>query len=339
VEDIIKSIKAYLYDRSVSPLFGAFILSWCVWNYKFLLVIFSTQEVASKFELIDALYKSISISFEYFSFDVSPRLVNGLILPVITTYGFLYYYPRLAKPVYEYSLKRQQELNSIKKQNSEERLLSVSESRELNKKLAMLESEYDQELKEASDRIKALTEAISNFEKRAPIKDESSIVFTDDKIDELILLALGAMDENAIFQISDLFLPSQWEALEANRRQKLGRSFKAKVKSGVYPDVALDEKYGTQQLYRKISPGKLSPSSHMEKVLSAFVGTSELGISVSQISESLDLHIEEIRLAIDKLMGISFIGTAPAGPSGSRYKLLPLGREYVINNNLHVNNN
>ena len=35
VEESIKSIKAELYDRVLSPLIFGFCIAWCVWNYKF----------------------------------------------------------------------------------------------------------------------------------------------------------------------------------------------------------------------------------------------------------------------------------------------------------------
>lgn len=74
MNDIFKSLKAYLYDRSVSPLTGAFIMSWSVWNYRVFLTIFAGKEqaVESIFQQIDSLFKSSTI----FGIAVS---INGLI--------------------------------------------------------------------------------------------------------------------------------------------------------------------------------------------------------------------------------------------------------------------
>lgn len=32
MQDILTSIKAYLYDRASSPLIGAFVVAWTVWQ-------------------------------------------------------------------------------------------------------------------------------------------------------------------------------------------------------------------------------------------------------------------------------------------------------------------
>lgn len=58
IEDITNSVKAELYGRAVSPLFGAFFLSWAVWNWKFWLVVFSSMEVSEKIDFIDGVLYS-----------------------------------------------------------------------------------------------------------------------------------------------------------------------------------------------------------------------------------------------------------------------------------------
>lgn len=47
--EIIKSMKAFLYGRSSSPLFGAFIVSWAVWNYRVIITLLSNEKLADKF--------------------------------------------------------------------------------------------------------------------------------------------------------------------------------------------------------------------------------------------------------------------------------------------------
>lgn len=48
-EDTVKSIKAYLYDKTVSPLCGAFIVSWLLWNHRFVLAIIFGDGIQEKF--------------------------------------------------------------------------------------------------------------------------------------------------------------------------------------------------------------------------------------------------------------------------------------------------
>lgn len=104
MDDYIKSIKAQLYDRAVSPLFGTFALSWAAWNYKFIVLLVSTMEVEKKLSYIPSvLYTSWG-----------DRLGTGLIFPAITTFAFIYGYPHVAKPVYRYVRQKQKELREIK---------------------------------------------------------------------------------------------------------------------------------------------------------------------------------------------------------------------------------
>lgn len=44
-DELKKSISAILYERTTSPLFGSFILSWTVWNWKiFYITLFISED-------------------------------------------------------------------------------------------------------------------------------------------------------------------------------------------------------------------------------------------------------------------------------------------------------
>jgi len=43
MDDIFKSIKAFLYDRVASPLFGAFVTAWSIWNYRVISILLSDE--------------------------------------------------------------------------------------------------------------------------------------------------------------------------------------------------------------------------------------------------------------------------------------------------------
>ena len=78
-EDVSKSIKASLYDRVSSPLFGAFSFSWGAWNYKFLLLLLSSMDVKNKIEYIEmVLYPSYQ-----------ELLLTGFAYPLITSVLFI----------------------------------------------------------------------------------------------------------------------------------------------------------------------------------------------------------------------------------------------------------
>lgn len=107
MDDIIKSVKAFLYERSSSPLLGAFIVSWCVWNYQSLIIVFSNSDFGKKIEALNEYFSIASLSI--YSFDIPSSLVNGLIFPSILTILYIFIYPFVAEPVYEHALKKQKE--------------------------------------------------------------------------------------------------------------------------------------------------------------------------------------------------------------------------------------
>ena len=62
IDELWKSIKATLYDRASSPLLGAFAVSWFVWNYRMVVVVFADLEPTAKFDLINhALYPTAAM--------------------------------------------------------------------------------------------------------------------------------------------------------------------------------------------------------------------------------------------------------------------------------------
>lgn len=142
-EEIIKSIKASLYDRATSPLFGTFAVSWIIWNYRFIFVLFSPMSIIDKFSYIDeTLYAASWTQWRYF-----------LVYPLVTTALFIFVYPFPAQFVYEYWRKRQKELIEIRRKIEDETLLTVGESRKLRQRTIELEEEYGSKLYSSEENL------------------------------------------------------------------------------------------------------------------------------------------------------------------------------------------
>ncbi|MFA7610468.1 MAG: hypothetical protein WCY51_03160, partial [Sulfurimonas sp.] len=118
MEEIIKSIKAFLYDRASSPLIGALIVSWSFWNYKMFFILFSDEKIENKFLLINTLFdKNNPIEFLGLALPFSlSMLLDGAVYPILLTIFYIYVYPFLAKPVYKYNLQEQLKLINLKKE-------------------------------------------------------------------------------------------------------------------------------------------------------------------------------------------------------------------------------
>ena len=170
-DEIIKSIKAELYDRSVSPLMGTFIISWLLWNYKFVLLIFSGVALLDKYKIIDdVLYTPWVIENIWWigTIKIHAWLFQGIILPLVTSAAYIYLYPLIAIPVFKYARKRQKDLITIKKQIEDETPIDQKEARELRNKIFELQIEMDDRLSFKDNQIKQLKNQIQE-EKNALI--------------------------------------------------------------------------------------------------------------------------------------------------------------------------
>lgn len=166
MEDVIKSIKAFLYERTASPLFGAFTISWLVWNYRVIAILLDGHAtVAEKFSLLDTHFgHTVQIAGHSYDVPYLGHLINGLAAPASLAAAYLYLYPIIAKPVYQHSLHKQKELRDIKQQEEGARLLSAEESRILQKEIEQLRSKADEEADQYRKRIASLTETINSLE-------------------------------------------------------------------------------------------------------------------------------------------------------------------------------
>lgn len=268
MQDILTSIKSYLYDRAASPLVGAFVVAWSVWNYRFFIIIFSgdTENPVTKFEEIDKLFETINFSLYKWIFPISGEIIHGLLIPSTITVIYLFFYPLLAKPVYEHSLKKQKELRAIKQEQENQRLLSVEETREIYRRLAQMQSKHQEEIDHYNNQIEGLNKYIEGLESKGNLNtdtkteseieeenievqlDEESDIerhdnFIRDKVDAL---GIGR------FRLNQLFGQEQWSSLPVSIRQTLGKRFRHQVERGDYVGVSIYGKNsGNQQEYVK----------------------------------------------------------------------------------------
>lgn len=172
MEEIIKSIKAFLYDRASSPLIGALIVSWSFWNYKMFFILFSDENIEDKFLLINTLFDKnnpIEILGITLPFSLS-MLCNGAIYPIILTIFYIYIYPFLAEPVYKFSLHAQLKLINLKKENEGKKLLTTEESNQMQLEFLNLQDKYEEETEKLRTKISSL-QALLNAQEKIPSLD------------------------------------------------------------------------------------------------------------------------------------------------------------------------
>jgi hypothetical protein len=155
-DDLITSIKASLYDRTVSPLFGAVAISWSLWNYRLFVVLFSSMPVAEKLQFIDdALYGTWHA-----------RLGVLLVYPICTALAFIFLYPYPAKAVYQFWGSRQKELKEIRQRIEDDTPLTIDESRRIRRQVIDIRVEYEQQLRRSAEETEHLKQAIAEGQER-----------------------------------------------------------------------------------------------------------------------------------------------------------------------------
>jgi hypothetical protein len=148
--EIAKTIKAGLYERVTSPLLGSFLISWTLWNYKFVAVIFASIPPQEKLSLIEnTIFPTISSS-----------LTRGGLYPLLTTICFIFIYPHPARFVYEFWRKEQKKLKEIRQKIEDETPLTVDEARKIKREALNIELKYDVEIETKNNEIKRLKEEL-----------------------------------------------------------------------------------------------------------------------------------------------------------------------------------
>jgi hypothetical protein len=150
-DDLTKTVKAQLYERASSPLFGSFALAWGAWNYKFIMVVLSSMTATEKIGYIDLhIYKTY--------WDV---LSYGFAYPLISSVVFIFLYPIAAKYPYKYWQTQQAALKKIKQAIEDETPLPQAEARDLRRQAAQASIEFDKELASKTAEIQQLREMLS----------------------------------------------------------------------------------------------------------------------------------------------------------------------------------
>ncbi|NSM24989.1 hypothetical protein HT094_12030 [Shewanella sp. ZOR0012] len=127
LEQISNSIKATLYDRVSSPLSSSFIISWCLWNYKILIVLFSSMKPYEKYNAIDILVSTTVLQTSFYE-PLGYWLTNGVAFPFLSALAYIYIYPIPAKIVYRHHLEVQDDLKKKRNEIENNELLTLDDS-------------------------------------------------------------------------------------------------------------------------------------------------------------------------------------------------------------------
>lgn len=157
IDDLLKSAKETIAERLASPLLGGFAVAWCLWNYKFLVILFSAAGVSQTFKLIE------TIAFP----DAWVLAMRGTFYPLASALFYVFAYPYPARFVYAFTLKQQREVNKIKRQIEEETLLTLEQSRSLRAEYVQLERKNQEVVDRLNSEVSRLNAALDQVQKES----------------------------------------------------------------------------------------------------------------------------------------------------------------------------
>lgn len=123
MKDFIDSFRNTLDERLGNPFTGSFILAWCAWNYKLILVLFSASKAQVKLSIVSGvLYPS------YWHVGVF-----WLLAPTVTALLYVFAYPHPSRFMANYALKQKKLQNESRQKIYDETPLTIEESREIRR--------------------------------------------------------------------------------------------------------------------------------------------------------------------------------------------------------------
>jgi hypothetical protein len=229
LEQLVKSIQSHLSDRLVSPLMGSVVVSWCLWNYKFLMILLSNNSVTTTLALVEG------IAFP----STTTVVLRGVVFPFITAAAYIFIYPYPSKFVYDFTRRRQKELLEVRRRIEDETPLTLQESRTMRRDMERREKDLlalidakDQELRylkaEISETDASVQEAIGAPD--SPTLDDRQYFM----LRVVESLKGAAPEKTAVAQSSVSKVQAEFELGELHKKNLLSRRYSQRVEDYLY---------------------------------------------------------------------------------------------------------
>ena len=147
-DDIKKSISAILYERTTSPLFGTFIISWIVCNWKIVYLTFFVSEDKIEINKIDYITTNCN------------DMWNLIWFPLISTFVLITIIPVFSNGAYWLSIIYNKWKVEKKKEVELSQQLTLEQSIELRKQISEQENQFEKMLSNKDLEIRQLKQII-----------------------------------------------------------------------------------------------------------------------------------------------------------------------------------
>jgi hypothetical protein len=217
MKDIVNSFKAHLYDRTSSPLLGAFIFYWLIFNFKIIVILFDDKLKSSeKFIELDILYKN----------DLFYNIpINGLLFPVIITLIYLLIFPLISNLIHKAWLYHQDNLKKI----SNKQLHTDKEYGELREEFTSLQLSVNDSFKSKNIELQELRSLLNKKDKTIANNEKSILEYKE-------------RENKKIEEYKDDFSTELNQIYEKERTQYIHYSSLIEPNNSVLKTLSIDEK-------------------------------------------------------------------------------------------------
>ncbi|MEL4279550.1 hypothetical protein [Shewanella mangrovisoli] len=323
-EQFTNSIKATLYDRVSSPLSSSFLVSWCLWNYKILIVLFSSMEPYQKYNAID-IFISTSLFSTPFYEPLGYLMSNGFVYPLLSALAYIFIYPIPSKYIYKYHIKQLSLLKQARNTIEELEVLTVDESLKIKKFALGQERGFIETIKIKDDEIAEKNKEIERINSRLIDKDikineltgqvgsltESVSKHVDeitrfhDEVANLILENNNMKDEllaltDKLHRWEGLYSDSSSSDKSENESHKLWDKFNSVTETEVFKSIVniaksetsdVISKFGIYEKLGAIGLNRVSIDDAMNKLASKELISIYSGSNVGLSADGLDLAV------------------------------------------------
>ena len=156
LDDISKSIKATLYERATSPLFGSFAIAWVGWNYQLLFTLFGDGDYDTKFSYIELFIYP----------DWKCYLLQGIAYPFLTAIAIIIIYPWPARGLFWYWRTMQVKQKETQQKIEDDEPMTAKEAAQLRRDSILAQTKLEKEIDGYREQNRSLKEIISDLEDR-----------------------------------------------------------------------------------------------------------------------------------------------------------------------------
>lgn len=149
LEDLIKGVRDYISDRFMSPLGAALATSWCAWNYKFIIIVFSGESPLRKIHLIHLVYSEAWFAWTHL-----------LVGPILTSALYIFAFPYPSRLVYKFTLMRRKESLALLREIEGQTPLTQQESQALRDRFTQIETDHLAEKLKLSNSLDSVKEQL-----------------------------------------------------------------------------------------------------------------------------------------------------------------------------------